>query len=114
MPSWNQPETRPTTALVMASEINAVKQSVGKPVEVIDADASTYVNLRDGNKGIELQEAELCFKNDKNIDVVYRMAARHPRQQRTNGTALACHGSTATESELWLELTDRVSTVDAP
>ncbi|MET3175774.1 UNVERIFIED_ORG: hypothetical protein ABIB52_003643 [Arthrobacter sp. UYCu721] len=65
-----------TTALVMASEIDAVEKSVGKPVEVIDDAASTYVKLRDGNKDIELQEAELRFKNDKDIDVVYRMALR--------------------------------------
>lgn len=60
----------------MASEIAAVEKSVSKPAEVIDDAASTYVNLRDGDKDIELQEAELRFKNDKDINVTYRMAVR--------------------------------------
>ncbi len=104
-----------TTALVMASEIAAVEKSVGKPVEVIDDAASTYVQLRGGNSDIELQEAELRFKNDKDIDVTYRMAVRATAS--SNGLmelALACPGSLATEPELWLELTDAVSMVDAP
>lgn len=79
-------------------------------MKVIDDAALTYVNLRDGS-----QEAELRFKNDKDIDVTYRMAVRATAS--SNGLmdlALACPGSLATESELWLELTDRVSMVDAP
>jgi hypothetical protein len=104
-----------TTALVMASEIDAVKKSVGKPVDVVDDAASTYVNLRNGDQDIELQEAELRFKNDKDIDVTYRMAVRATAS--SNGLmelALACPGSLSTESDLWLELTDAVSIVDAP
>lgn len=61
------------------------------------------------------QEAELRFKNDKDIDVVYRMAVRATAS--SDGLmelALACPGSMTTESELWLELTDRVTIADAP
>ncbi len=104
-----------TTALVMDSEIAAVEKSVGKPVEVVTDAASTYVNLRDGSQDIELQEAELRFKNDKDVDVVYRMAVR--ATSSSNGLmelALACPGSMITEPELWTELTDSVSMVDAP
>lgn len=103
-----------TTALVMASEIEAVKTAAGKPVEVVTDMASTYVNLRDGSQDIELQEAQLRFKNDKDVDVTYRMAVRATAS--SNGLmelALACPGSLATESELWLELTDGVSMIDA-
>ncbi|MGM9473786.1 hypothetical protein ACS5PJ_17500 [Pseudarthrobacter sp. YS3] len=104
-----------TTALVMASEIEAVKKSAGKPVEVVNDTASTYVSLRDGGQDIELQEARLRFKNDKDVDVTYRMAVRATAS--SNGLmelALACPGSLATEAELWLELTDGVRMVDAP
>ena len=76
--------------------------------------ASTYVNLRDGSQDIELQEARLRFKNDKDVDVTYRMAVRATAS--SNGLmelALACPGSLATESDLWLELTDGVSMMDA-
>lgn len=84
----------------MASEIATVKKSVGKPVEVIDDTASTYVNLRDHNK---------------DIDVVYRIAVR--ATAGSNGLmelALACPGGMTTESDLLLELTDGMSTVYAP
>jgi hypothetical protein len=104
-----------TTALVMASEIEAVKKSAGKPVEVVNDAASTYVSLREGGQDIELQEARLRFKNDKDVDVTYRMAVRATAS--SNGLmelALACPGSLATESELWQELTDGVRMVDAP
>lgn len=102
------------TAVAMASEINGVKEAVGRPVDVVDDAGSVYVDLRDGSQEIELQEAELRFKNDNDADVVYRMAVR-----ATTGSsglmelALACPGSLDTELELWLDLTDRVSMVDA-
>ncbi|MDR6413328.1 hypothetical protein [Pseudarthrobacter sulfonivorans] len=99
------------TGLVMASEIEAVKGSVGKPVQVIDDAGSRYVNLRDGSQEIEMQEAELRFKNDSDADVVYLMAVR--ATSSTNGLmelALACPAGTS--EEVWLELTDRVSMVD--
>jgi hypothetical protein len=53
--------------------------------------------------------------NDKDIDVTYRMAVRATAS--SNGLmelALACPGSMTTESDLWLELTDGMSMVDAP
>jgi hypothetical protein len=102
------------TAVAMASEINGVKAAVGRPVDVVDDAGSVYVDLRDGGKDIELQEAELRFKNNNEANVVYRMAVR-----ATTGSsglmelALACPGSLDTELELWLDLTDRVSMVDA-
>ncbi len=43
-------------ARAMATEIGAVKQAVGKPVEVVDDAESVYVDLRDGSQDIELQE----------------------------------------------------------
>jgi hypothetical protein len=100
------------SAQVMASEIDSVKKSVGTPVDVTDETGSTYVNLRDGSKDIELQEAELRFKNSNNADVVYRMAVRATSGNGLMELALACPGSLASEYELWLELTDRVSMVD--
>lgn len=102
------------TAAAMASEIGGVKQAVGKPVEVVDDAGSVYVNLRDGSKDIELQEAELRFKNDNNADVVYRLALRATTS--SDGLmelALACPGGMEDESALWQDLTDRVSMVDA-
>lgn len=102
------------TAAAMATEIGGVKQAVGKPVEVMDDVRSVYVNLRDGSKEIELQEAELRFKNDNNADVVYRMAVRAATS--SDGLMelrLACPGGMEEESALWQDLTDRVSMVDS-
>jgi hypothetical protein len=101
------------TTQVMASEIEGVRKSVGTPVEVVDDAASTYVKLRDGSKDIELQEAELRFKNDKDVAVSYRMAVRATSGNGLMELALACPGSMSSEYELWLELTDRMSMVDA-
>ncbi|TAP45180.1 hypothetical protein [Arthrobacter sp. S39] len=114
LPATRDAGDEAATAAAMATEIGGVKQAVGKPVEVVDEAGSVYVGLRDGSKDIELQEAELRFKNDNNADVVYRMAMR-----ATTGSsglmelALACPGGVADEGALWLELTDRVSMVDA-
>jgi hypothetical protein len=101
------------TAQVMASEIEGVRKSVGTTVEVIDDAASTYVKLRDGSKDIELQEAELRFKNSKDADVVYRMAVRATGGNGLMELALACPGSMTSEHDLWRELTGQVSMVDA-
>lgn len=102
------------TAVAMASEINGVKEAVGRPVDVIDDAGSVYVDLRDGSQDIELQEAELRFKNDNEADVVYRMAVRATTSSSgLMELALACPGSLDTELELWLDLTDRVSMTDA-
>ena len=101
------------TAQVMASEIEGVRKSVGTTVEVIDDAASTYVKLRGGSKDIELQEAELRFKNSKDADVVYRMAVRATGGNGLMELALACPGSMSSEHDLWRELTDQVSMVDA-
>lgn len=102
------------TAAAMAAEIDGVKEAVGKPVEVVDDAGSLYVNLRNGGKEIELQEAELRFKNDNDADVVYRMAVRATTS--SDGLmelALACPGGMDDESALWRDLTGRVSMVDA-
>ncbi|MHA7289655.1 hypothetical protein ACX80V_08430 [Arthrobacter sp. MDT3-24] len=59
--------------------------------------STTYVLLREGNKDIQLQEALLRFKKDKDVDVTYRITVR-----TTNGNiglielTLACPGSRAT------------------
>ena len=114
LPATRDAGDEAATAAAMATEIGAVKQAVGKPVEVVDDAGSVYVDLRDGSKDIELQEAELRFKNDNNADVVYRMAMR-----ATTGSsglmelALACPGGMADEEALWQDLTDHVSMVDA-
>jgi hypothetical protein len=101
------------TGLVMESEIEGVRSSVGTPVEVVNDASSTYVKLRDGSKDIELQEAELRFKNSNDADVIYRMAVRATAGNGLMELALACPGGMASESILWRELTDSVSMVDA-
>lgn len=101
------------TAQVMATEIEAVRKSLGKPVEVIDDAESLYVTLRDGEEKIEMQEAELRFKNGSGADVIYRMAVR--ATSSSNGLmelALACPADLVSELQLWVDLTDRVSMMD--
>jgi hypothetical protein len=115
LPPTGETEDEAATALVMASEIDAVKQSVGKPVDVVTDAASTYVKLREGMNEIEPQEAELRFKNAKDADVIYRMALRAtPGSDGLMELGLACPASLSTESTLWSDLTDRVAMVDAP
>ena len=102
------------TEAALASEIDAVKQSVGKPVEVVDQTGSVYVALRDGSGDIEMREAELRFKNGNDADVAYRMAVR--ATSSSSGLmelALACPAGLQTEEILWWDLTDRVTMVDA-
>ncbi|MEJ1178658.1 MULTISPECIES: hypothetical protein [unclassified Pseudarthrobacter] len=103
------------TEAALAAEIDTVKKSVGKPVEVMDQTGSVYVALRDGTGDIEMREAELQFKNDYNADVTYRMAVR--ATSSSSGLlelSLACPTGLQTEEILWWDLTDRVTVVDAP
>lgn len=61
----------------MQAEIEGVKSLVGSPVTVVSDTDSAYAKLRtsDGSV-IELQEAELRFKNESDKDLVYRIAVR--------------------------------------
>ena len=114
LPATGEADDEAATAAAMATEIGAIKQAVGKPVEVVDDAGSVYADLRDGSKDIELQEAQLRFKNDNNADVVYRLAMRATTSSSgLMELALACPGGMADEGALWLELNDRVSMVDA-
>ncbi|QCO99616.1 hypothetical protein FCN77_20270 [Arthrobacter sp. 24S4-2] len=68
----------------------------------------------DGNV-IELQEAELRFKNRSDVDLVYRMAVRSmPAGDGLMELTLACPANMPTESDLWTELTDSVILADDP
>ena len=98
----------------MACAIDAVKQSVGKPVDVVTDASATYVKLRDRKNEIRMQAAELRFKTAKDADVIYRMALRAtPGSDGLMELRLACPASLSTDSALWSELTDRVAIVDA-
>lgn len=104
-----------STKRILASEIEGVKTSLGKPVELVDDTRSLYVKLRDDGREIEMQQAELRFKNDSDADVVYRLAVRTTTS--SNGLmelALACPAGMDYDYGLWLELAERVTMVEAP
>jgi hypothetical protein len=115
LPHTGETEDGAATRYAMTQEINTVKKTVGGSVDVVDETGSTYVKLRDGSTEIELQEAELRFKNNNNADVVYRMAVRATAS--SDGLmelGLACPGGMSDESVLWSELVDRITMTDAP
>ena len=100
----------------MQREIAGIKTAAGSPVTVVTDADSLYTKLRnaDGHV-IELQEAELRFKNKSNVDLVYRMAVRAmPSGNGLMELDLACPANLPTESELWTELTDSVTMIDDP
>lgn len=113
LPALGQIGDEAATAAAMASEIEAVKKTVGKPVEIVE-ESLTYVDFRDGSRRIQMQEAALRFKNDTDADVIYRMAVRATNSSNgLMGLAMACPSELPTELGLWQKLTDRVAIVDA-
>jgi hypothetical protein len=113
LPDMGDIGDKAATAAAMASEVEAFKKSVGKPVEFVE-DSFAYVGFRDGSQDIQMQVVVLRYKNDKDVDVVYRMAVR-----ATNSSsglmelAMSCPSDLPTEYGVWQELTDRVTMVDA-
>lgn len=63
LPPTGETEDVAATKLAMTAEINGVKQSVDGLVDVVEEDGSAYIKLRDASSDIELQKAELRFKN---------------------------------------------------
>ena len=104
------------TAATMQAEIEGVKSLAGSPVTVVSDAGSSYTKLRTSDgKMIELQEAELRFKNKGNTDLVYRIAVRSmPAGNGLMELNLACPANLPTESELWSEMRDSVIMVDDP
>jgi hypothetical protein len=99
----------------MAAEIDAVKKSVESSVEVVEEDDYAYVKLRNDSTEIELQKAELRFKNKNNADVVYLLGLRAtPTSDGLMELGLACPGGMTGASTLWYELVERVTMTDAP
>jgi hypothetical protein len=100
----------------MQLEIDGIKSTVGKPVTVVTDADSLYTKLRNADgRVIELQEAELRFKNKSDVDVVYRIAVRSmPAGDGLMELILACPADLPTEPDLWMELTDSVTMVDDP
>lgn len=104
------------TKATMQAEIAGVKAQAGAPVTVVTDADSHYAKLRkaDGNV-IELQEAELRFKNRSDVDLVYRIAVRSmPAGDGLMELTLACPANMPTEADLWTELTDSVILTDDP
>lgn len=113
LPATGQVGDEAATAAAMVSEIEAVKQAVSKPVEVVD-ETFNYVAFRDGSRKIQMQEVALRYKDDRDADVIHRMAVR--ATDSSNGLmelAMACPSNLPTELGLWQDLTDRVAMVDA-
>ena len=105
------------TKTSMQLEIDGIKSTVGKPVTVVTDADSLYTKLRNAADGrvIEMQEAELRFKNKSDVDVVYRIAVRSmPAGDGLMELILACPANLPTEPDLWMELTDSVTMVDDP
>ncbi|KIS26196.1 hypothetical protein TV39_16215 [Arthrobacter sp. SPG23] len=100
----------------MQLEIDGIKSTVGKPVTVVTDADSLYTKLRNADgRVIEMQEAELRFKNKSDVDVVYRIALRSmPAGDGLMELILACPANLPTESDLWTELTGSVTMVDDP
>jgi hypothetical protein len=116
LPPRDETTDEAATKSSMQLEIDGIKSTVGKPVTVVTDADSLYTKLRNADgRVIELQEAELRFKNKSDVDVVYRIAVRSmPAGDGLMELILACPADLPTESELWTELTDSVTMVDDP
>ena len=88
----------------------------GSPVTVVTDADSFYAKLRNSDgHGIELQEAELRFKNKSNTDLIYRIAVRSmPAGNGLMELTLACPANLPTELETWSELSGSVTMIDDP
>ncbi|MBT2538260.1 hypothetical protein [Arthrobacter sp. ISL-69] len=104
------------TKASMQIEIDGIKKAASSPVTVVTDADSLYTKLRNADgQTIELQEAELRFKNKSNVDLVYRLAVRSmPAGDGLMELILTCPANLPTESELWTELTDTVTMKDDP
>lgn len=116
LPPTGESTDEGATALSMEQEIAGVKAQAGGHVQVADDSGSVYTKLRnDQGATIELQEAELRFKNRKNVDLVYRIALRSmPGSDGLMELTQACPASVDDEDLLWSENTRSVTMVDDP
>lgn len=116
LPPRDETTDEEATKTSMQLEIDGIKSTVGKPVTVVTDADSLYTKLRNADgRVIEMQEAELRFKNKSDVDVVYRIAVRSmPAGDGLMELILACPADVPTESDLWMELTDSVTMVDDP
>lgn len=104
------------TKASMQAEIEGVKKAAASPVTVVTDAESLYTKLRNADgRVIELQEAELRFKNKIDVDLVVRLAVRAmPSGTGLMELDLACPANMPTESDVWTELTGSVTMVDDP
>jgi hypothetical protein len=104
------------TKTSMQGEISGVKNAASSPVTVVTDADSVYAKLRnDDGHVIEMQEAELRFKNKSNVDLVLRMAVRAvPSSNGLMGLDLVCPANLPTEADVWMELTDSATMMDDP
>jgi hypothetical protein len=116
LPPRDETTDEEATKTSMQLEIDGIKSTVGKPVTVVTDADSLYTKLRNADgRVIEMQEAELRFKNKSDVDVVYRIAVRSmPAGDGLMELILACPADLPTEPDLWMELTDSVTMVDDP
>jgi hypothetical protein len=116
LPPRDETTDEEATKTSMQLEIDGIKSTVGKPVTVVTDADSLYTKLRNADgRVIEMQEAELRFKNKSDVDVVYRIALRSmPAGDGLMELILACPADLPTEPDLWMELTDSVTMVDDP
>ena len=116
LPPTDETSDEAATASSMEQEIAGIKAQAAGNVEVVEDSGSVYAKLRnDDGDVIELQEAELRFKNRKNVDVVFRIALRSmPGSNGLMELTQACPASAPSEDLVWSENTDSVTMRDDP
>ncbi|MDQ0078466.1 hypothetical protein [Arthrobacter oryzae] len=116
MPPSSAISDEDATKASMEGEIAGIKKAVGSPVTVVTDSDSLYAKLRNADgRVIELQEAEMRFKNKSDVDLVVRLALRAvPSANALMELDLACPANLPTESDVWMELADSVTMVDDP
>jgi len=116
LPPTDETKDEGATASSMAQEIAGVRAQAAGNVEVVDDSGSVYAKLRNGDGAvIELQEAELRFKNRKDVDLVFRIALRSmPGSDGLMELTQACPASVDDEDLLWSENTGSVTMTDDP
>jgi hypothetical protein len=116
LPPTGETKDEGATALSMAQEIAGVRAQAAGNVEVVDDSGSVYAKLRnDDGAVIELREAELRFKNRKDVDLVFRIALRSmPGSDGLMELTQACPASVDDEDLLWSGNTGSVTMTDDP
>jgi hypothetical protein len=116
LPPTDETTDEAATALSMEQEIAGIKSQAAGTVDVVEDSGSVYAKLRnDDGAVIELQGAELRFKNRKNVDVVFRIALRSmPGSDGLMELTQACPASAPAEDLVWSENTDSVTMKDDP